>query len=237
MGDSLSNGRRDRGGASPAPRRRHPRAGTLGLVAAALLGACGDGAAHEPPPTVAALRAQVMADSLDADEAALATLPAPLQAVLRLEPYLTDRYIASTAGAECFVLGDSLPDVLVAERRRVRLRLPDSTAVVVFARADREGATLRRVEVVRRRPRGGEQLGFIWDGSDDVTTEVRWPLGVRGRTESARQPRGSPVPRAVRALGRRLFTLTCPAGVAPEEMAPDTALTDRARAPAAARSP
>ena len=192
-------------------RRPLARAAAAGL--ALLLAACDSGDAHEPPPSTADLRDQVAVDSAAADLAALDALPGPLQGVLRLEPYLTDRYIAATPGAECRVLGDSLPDVLVAERRRVRLRLPDSSAVVVFARVDREGATLRRVEVVRR-PLGGDQLGFIWDDEDDVTTEVRWPAGPRGRTETARQPRSSPMPRAVRALGRRLLELRCPAGAA-----------------------
>ena len=181
------------------------------LVAGVALAACDAGDAHEPPPTVAQLRARVAADSLAGDSAALAALPAALQPVLRLERYLTDRWIAGTPDAECLVLGDSLPDVLVAERRRVRLRLPDSSAVVVFARADREGATLRRVEVVRR-PTSDEQLGFVWDAAGDETTEVRWPAGPRGRMETARQPRGGPVPRALRALGRRVLALSCDDG-------------------------
>ena len=193
-------------------------------VLAGALVACGDGAASEPPPTVAALRAQVAADSLPGDSAALATLPAPLQEVLRLERYLTNDWIARGPGAECLILGDSLPDVLVEERRRVRLRLPDSSAVVVFARADRAGATLRRVEVVRRLA-DDEQLGFIWDAAEDETKEVRWPTGPGGRTEAARQPRGSPVPRALRALGRRVITLACPAGAALEE-GPDGGRSD-----------
>jgi len=207
---------------SGATRARSIAAVVAPVLAGALL-ACGDGAASEPPPTVAALRARVAADSLSGDSAALATLPAPLQEVLRLEPYLTNDWIARESGAECLILGDSLPDVLVEERRRVRLRLPDSSAVVVFARADRSGATLRRVEVVRRL--ADEQLGFIWDAAEDETKEVRWPTGPGGRTEAARQPRGSPVPRALRALGRRVITLACPAGSALEE-GPDGAPSD-----------
>lgn len=170
--------------------------------------ACDRGDAHEPPATVRDVRLQALRDSAPGDSAALATLPPDLQNVLRLEPYLTDRHIVGTPDAECRTLGDSLPDVLVAERRRVRLRLPDSSAVVVFARADREGATLRRVEVVRRSPEG-EQRGFIWHDDGDRTIEVRWPDGTLGRTESAPQPRGGPVPRTLRALGRRVLLLTC----------------------------
>lgn len=195
---------------SAAARRPVWRALPLLLAAVALgaTGACDAGDASEPPRTLADLRARVAADSAEGDSAALATLPPALQRVLRLERYLTDRYVANAEDSDCLLLGDSVPDVVLAERRRVHLRLPDSSAVVVFVRADRDGATLRRVEVVRN-PVDGEQLGFIWDGSDDVTLEVRWPNGVGARTETARQPRGSPIPRALRALGRRALALTC----------------------------
>lgn len=162
------------------------------------------------------LRLQALRDSAPGDSAALATLPPSLQSVLRLEPYLTDRHIAATPDAECRTLGDSLPDVLVAERRRVRLRLPDSSAVVVFARADRESATLRRIEVVRRLD--DEQRGFIWRDDGDATVEVRWPDGPHGRMETAPQPRGGPVPRALRALGRRVLVLTCESAAGDESL-------------------
>lgn len=154
-----------------------------------------------------------MADSAAGDRAALAALPPTLQQVLRLEPYLDDAYIRGTPAAECRVLDADLPERLRAERRRVRLRLPDSSAVVVYVRAAAGGAALERVEIVRR-PMGGDQLGFIWDASDDATLEVRWPPELRGGTEAASQPHGGPVPRAVRALGRRALTLDCaPAAV------------------------
>lgn len=149
-----------------------------------------------------------MADSAAGDRAALAALPPALQQVLRLEAYLDDAYIRSAPTAECRVLDADLPERLRAERRRVRLRLPDSSAVVVYVRAAAGGAALERVEIVRR-PMGGEQLGFIWDASDDGTLEVRWPPELRGGTEAASQPHGGPVPRAVRALGRRVLTLDC----------------------------
>ena len=190
------------------------------------LAACGLGDAHEPPASVRDLRVQALRDSAAGDSAALATLPPSLQSVLRLEPWLTDRHIARTPDAECRTLGDSLPDVLVAERRRVRLRLPDSSAVVVFARADRESATLRRVEVVRRPP-DDEQRGFIWNDDGDQTVEVRWPEGPYGRMETAPQPRGGPVPRALRALGRRVLVLTC--GDAAGEETLESVGADRAR--------
>lgn len=196
----------ERGRGARRPSSRLTLAAPLAL-AAALLAGCGLGDAHEPPATVRDLRLQALRDSAAGDSAALATLPPALQAVLRLEPYLTDRHIAATPDAECRTLGDSLPDVLVAERRRVRLRLPDSSAVVLVTRADRESATLRRIEVVRRLD--DEQHGFIWRDDGDQTIEVRWPEGPFGRMETAPQPRGGPVPRALRALGRRVLVLTC----------------------------
>jgi len=174
-----------------------------------LVAACGRGDAREPS-TVADVRLKELADSAAGDRAALVTLPPALQRVLRLEPYLDDAYISVTPGAECRILDADLPERLRAERRRVRLRLPDSSAVVVYVRAAAGSAALERVEIVRR-PMNGEQLGFIWDASDDGTLEVRWPPELRGGTEAATQPRGGPIPRAIRALGRRVLTLECTA--------------------------
>lgn len=154
------------------------------------------------------MRSRELADSASGDRAALAALPPALQEVLRLEPYLDDAYLRETPSAECHVLDADLPERLRAERRRVRMRLPDSSAVVVYVRAAAGSAALERVEIVRRPP-AGEQLGFIWDSDDDGTLEVRWPAELRGGTEAAPQPRGGPVPRAVRALGRRALALDC----------------------------
>lgn len=183
------------------------RVALLATMACTLWMGCGRGDAHEPS-SLAELRARVMADSAAGDRAALSTLPPRLQEVLRLEPYLDDAYLRETPGAECRELDATLPERLRAERRRVRMRLPDSSAVVVYVRAAAGSAMLERVEIVRR-PLHGEQLGFIWDAANDQTVEVRWPAERRGRTEVAPQPRGGPVPRAVRALGRRVLGLTC----------------------------
>ena len=177
------------------------------IAVAIAAAACGRSDAGEPS-TVDELRASALADSAAGDSAALATLPPALQEVLRIEPYLTDAFLSATPGAECRVLETALPEALRAERRRVRVRLPDSSAVVVYVRVPSAGVGLERVEIVRR-PLHGEQLGFIWDAGDDRTTEVRWPTDLHGRTEAAPQPRGGPVPRAVRALGRRVLALRC----------------------------
>jgi hypothetical protein len=154
-----------------------------------------------------AAAARLAHDSAPGDSAASATLPPALASALAVEPYLTDRYVAATPGGDCVVQGKPGDAEL---RRRVHLRLPDSSALVVFARADTGTLTLRRVEVVRN-PVGDEQLGFVWDGEEDRTTAVRWADRGRGRAEEAPFPRGGPLPRALRALGRRLMTLTCPA--------------------------
>lgn len=192
----------------PRPYPRPPRALTLLTIAACSLpGGCDRSDAREPS-TVAEVRSQELADSAAGDRAALVALPPALQQVLRLEPYLDDAYLRATPSASCLVLDADLPERLRAERRRVRMRLPDSSAVVVYVRAAAGSAALERVEIVRRPP-DGEQLGFIWDSADDGTLEVRWPAELRGGTEAAPQPRGGPVPRAVRALGRRVLTLDC----------------------------
>lgn len=184
---------------------------------------------------MAEVRRLELADSAAGDRAALAALPPALQQLLRLEPYLDDAYLRATPKAECRVLDAELPERLRAERRRVRMRLPDSSAVVVYVRAAAGSAALERVEVVRR-PAGGEQVGFIWDGSDDGTVEVRWPAELRGGTETAPQPRGGPVPRAIRALGRRVLALDCasPANDARFESGLDSAAPTRGAAPSGA---
>lgn len=191
-----------------AARRGRRAALSTVLAAAGLLAACDHGDAHEPRG-VAELRAMVAADSAAGDSAALASLPPALQPVLRLEPYLTAAYLAATPDAECLVLGDDDARLtLPVERRRVRLRLPDSSALVVYVRADPASAALRLVQIVRN-PVDGQQRGYIWEGESDATVEARWPRSGRGRPEHAPQPRGGPVPRAVRALGRRVLALPC----------------------------
>lgn len=192
---------------STSTARHHWRLSLLAIAACAIWVGCGRGDAHEPS-SAAELRARIVSDSAAGDRAALVTLPPRLQEVLRLEPYLDDSYLRETPGAECRELDAALPERLRAERRRVRMRLPDSSAVVVYVRVAAESGALERVEIVRRPPEG-EQLGFIWDAGDDQTVEVRWPAERRGRTEVAPQPRGGPVPRAVRALGRRALILNC----------------------------
>lgn len=172
-----------------------------------LVAACGDlGGAREELP-LAELRARVFADSAAGDSAALAALPPRLRQAMGIERHLTDSAIAASPGDSCRILPARTPAAALSERRQVHLRLPDSSAVVMFVRADADGAGLERVEVVRN-PVDGQQLGWVWDARDDDTIEARWPRGPRGFIESAPQPRGGPIPRAVRALGRRVLALS-----------------------------
>jgi len=192
---------------STSPARHHWRLAPLAIAACAIWLGCGRGDAREPSST-AELRARMLADSAAGDRAALITLPPRLQEILRLEPYLDDSYIRETPDAECREVDAALPERLRAERRQVRLPLPDSSTAIVYVRVAAASGSLERVEVVRR-PVEGEQLYFIWDGAQDRTVEVRWPRERRGRPESAPQPRGGPIPRAIRALGRRALVLDC----------------------------
>ncbi|MFL5578139.1 MAG: hypothetical protein ACJ79S_19480, partial [Gemmatimonadaceae bacterium] len=169
------------------------------------------GAGAEAGAASRATAMRVAADSAAGDSAARDALPPALAAPLAVEPYLADHYVAATTGGDCVVQEAAAAPEL---RRRVHLRLPDSSALVVFARADTGTLELRRVEVVRN-PVGDEQLGFVWDSDGDRTTEVRWPARGRGHPETVPYPRGGPLPRALRALGRRLLTLACPAAGPP----------------------
>jgi hypothetical protein len=96
-------------------------------------------------------------------------------------------------------------------RRRLNLKLEDSASVVLYATADDSSGTLARVEFLKRTPRRG-QRGLIWEAERDHTQSMWWTepeRGVRRRVDRGNIPRGGPVPRALRALGRRLITLPC----------------------------
>jgi hypothetical protein len=96
-------------------------------------------------------------------------------------------------------------------RRRLQMRFADSSAAVLYAVAGRRSGTIERVEFLRRTPFAG-QRGFIWDRTRDRTTSAWWfesPRGLARREERGTIPRGSPVPRTMRALGRQLLTIPC----------------------------
>ena len=151
---------------------------------------------------------RMASDSARADSAAFATLPSALGAILDVRALMARTVLDSLPLAECAELGPRRPSEL---RRRLRLRLADSTAITLYAVADRTSGELERVEFLRRTP-GMGQRGLTWDVARDRTTSLWWseyPRGIARRAERGDLPRGGPVPRAVRALGRQLLTVTC----------------------------
>ncbi|MCE9602211.1 MAG: hypothetical protein K8S21_08375 [Gemmatimonadetes bacterium] len=147
------------------------------------------------------------ADSSHGDSAAFASLPAGLMALLDVRDAIADGR-GTLSLYECIQMdGEESHDL----RRRLQMRFADSSAAVLYVVADRHSGTLERVEFLRRTPSAG-QRGFIWDRTRDRTTSAWWfesPRGLARRDERGTIPRGSPVPRTVRALGRQLLTVPC----------------------------
>lgn len=174
------------------------RAATLALTALALV------ACEGPPAAEAALTPfeRLASDSLAGDSAAFAALPPTLRGFLDVRAALAD------SGTRCDVMPSRQRHEL---RRRARLRFADSSRVLLYAVADDSTGRIDRVEYIRRIPTQG-QRGLIWDGERDRTTstwwsETRW--GLSRRVERGEIPRGGPMPRALRALGRQLLLLPC----------------------------
>lgn len=174
-------------------------------------------------PTMPASRPSfttLAADSAAGDDAALAALPEGLRPLFAVRALLDEDAARALPLHECRELAATAE---TGVRRQLRLRLPDSSITVVYAVADPEDGALERVEVLRRTP-GNGQRGFIWDARRDRTTSVWWfenPRAMRRlREERGTIPRGSPVPRAVRALGRQLFAVPCADGGANSPMNP-----------------
>lgn len=147
-------------------------------------------------------------DSAHADSAAFASLPPGLKALLDVRDAIGTGLSSSLPLYECIHMeGNERGQI----RRRLQLRFADTSAAVLFAVADRATGTLERVEFLRRTSEVG-QRGFIWDRARDRTTSVWWfdsPRGLSRRDERGDLPRGGPVPRVVRALGRQLLTVPC----------------------------
>lgn len=177
----------------------------LALVAIGAMGACAG------PPEAQAARTpfeQLAADSALGDSAALAALPPALSTWLDVRGLLTPNAQASLEIAECEQLESPDPTLT---RRRLRLRLEPAEALVLYAVADADTGTLERVEFVRRRANEG-QRGIVWERERDRTLSTWWretPWGLSRRVERGEIPRGGPVPRAMRALGRQLLTMPC----------------------------
>jgi hypothetical protein len=148
------------------------------------------------------------ADSAPADEAAFASLPEALQRIFAVRELIGTDALDSLPLYECIQIPGRRDDEV---RRRLQVRLRDSSAAVLYVIADRELGALKHVEFLRRIPREG-QRGFIWDRVRDRTVSVWWfegSAGISRRDERGDIPRGSPVPRAVRGLGRQLFIAPC----------------------------
>lgn len=181
----------------------------VGLMVAAPVGAAL--LVHRDLPEAHAASAPFMAQAADSaagDSAAFAALPASLRPLFSVRALIGTAAGASLPLYECIQLPGRRDDEV---RRRLQLRLPDSSAAVLLAVGDRADGTLRRVEFLRRIPRQG-QRGFIWDRQRDRTTSVWWfegPRGISRRDERGDIPRGGPVPRAVRGLARQLFVAPC----------------------------
>lgn len=183
------------------------------LVAAALAGAMAGVILHARAPEADAAMSpfeRLASDSAAADLVALAALPRGLSEMLDVRELMTPEALDTLPRAECEELERRRRG---QQRRRLNMRLMDSSTVVLLAVADDSSGTLERVEFVRRVPRHG-QRGLTWDGRRDLTTSAWWTepeQGARRRPDRGDIPRGSPVPRALRALGRRLLTLPCEA--------------------------
>lgn len=215
---------------SAAERRRAPRSRVVetGIVASVkvlvlagmglLLSSCSDGpspsrlarmadsaraAAKADSARPRTSAASLLRDSAAADSAALSNLPARIREDFDIAELFSARALQDSSRAYCQPLSDS-------SSREVRKRLRgkvDGRVAVLFARADRASGVLNRVELVRR-PAAGGQRGYIWDRAEDVTKSVEWKPGG-GTPETYGLPEGTPAPRALRALGRRLIVLPC----------------------------
>lgn len=191
----------------------------LRVRATALIAAGALALACEGPPAAEAARTpfeQLAADSALGDAAAFASLPPALGSWLDVRPLLSDEALDALPLAECRELEPLTPH---RARRRLRLRLEDSSVVVLYAvagpiadaEAESDLGRIERVEFIRRTPRQG-QRGILWDGDRDRTVSTWWnetQWGLSRRVERGELPRGGPVPRALRALGRQLFLLPC----------------------------
>lgn len=174
-------------------------------------------ACEGPPRAEAALTPfeQLAADSASGDSAAFASLPEPLLEFLDVREAIAAMPEGET---KCAILPARRDQEL---RRRLRFRFADQTSAVLYVVADDASGSIGRVEYIRRVP-GRGQRGLIWDGERDRTTSTWWsetPTGLSRRVERGEVPRGGPVPRALRGLGRQLLLLPC-------ELEPDsTAVT------------
>ncbi len=168
-------------------------------------------AVHRAVPEAHAARspyAVLAGDSAQGDSMAFDALPLGLRRLLDVRGVVLGPPDDALPLHECIQLPAREPGEL---RRRLQLRFTDSSAAVLYAVADQASGSLERVEFLRRTPRAG-QRGFIWEAARDRTTSVWWFESARGlsrREERGDLPRGGPVPRVIRGLGRQLLVAAC----------------------------
>lgn len=148
---------------------------------------------------------QLASDSLAADSAAFASLPPSLHDWLDIREHLNALPDDLSGCSE-------LPPRHAQELRlRLRFREPNRNTTVLYAVADRTTGTLQRVEFLRPLARQG-QRGLVWEAASDRTVSTWFSEISRTytrRVERGEIPRGGPVPRALRGLGRQLVLLPC----------------------------
>ncbi|HYC53142.1 MAG TPA: hypothetical protein VEB19_18705 [Gemmatimonadaceae bacterium] len=152
-----------------------------------------------PPPATSP--ASLLKDSAAADSAALASLPDGVRPDFDVDSRLARARRGHADHGTCREISDSTaPDI----RKRLRVQEEDSL-LILFVRADRRSGILKRVELLRR---SGEQpqRGWVWDADRNETESVEWSGGTQ---QSYVVPAGTPTPRALRALGRKLLVLEC----------------------------
>lgn len=154
------------------------------------------------PSAAQAQRIIASVDSVRADSAAFATLPPGVLDVLDVRSRITPE--SADPNLVCVPLSRTSDG---SRRQRLQGRIGDGTSLVVFARTSASGA-IARVEFIRRL-QSGEQRGYTWDALGDATTASEWKAGETNAT-SYPVPRGGPIPRSLRALGRLVLMWSCP---------------------------
>ena len=152
-------------------------------------------------PAPATSPASLLRDSSGADSVALASLPAAIRADFDVAAELQRARRNGEAESTCREISDSSE---VEIRKRVRVQETDNL-LILFVRAHRRSGELKRVELLRRagqRP----QRAWVWDVERAELEAIEW---TNGRQQAHTVPPGTPTPRALRALGRRLLVLDC----------------------------
>jgi len=146
----------------------------------------------------------ILADSVAGDSVALASLPARHREDFDVLQLLSQEALADSGRSHCQPLSDSTENDV---RKRLRARDAHGLAVILFVRAHRATGAVQRVELVRRLAWGG-QHGYIWNEADRTLRALEWE-NTRSQPYEYEIPAGTPAPRALRGLGRRLLATSC----------------------------